>query len=672
MPYYYGWNRYRTYNPWRKYRKPRRNRYARPYRRRRTRTTLRGRRRRRRVRRRYFTKKKKLKYLKVKQYQPRTINKCKVRGFFCLVECGQGRQSHNYAQWQTTRFPPDYPSGGAFSIIIFSLSSLFEDYKKDRNWWTKTNNHLDLVRYTHTTLKFWRHTDVDYIVAYNLCPPMQLHKYSHMQTHPYQLLLNTHKIIIPSHKTRPDLKKPYIRKILRPPKQMVNKWFFQTDFANTPLFMLHTSTASLSHMYQPINQKSNTIGLLCINTKIFKHNNFANATGYYLNDQFSYWGTVNGNSRPQLAEFIPLTATSHTPGYPNNGKTAAVPGNILYTTYVTDKSRVWQTAKTTGSQPSTQPTLLDVPLIYNCRYNAYADDGDGNEVYLLSTLTQDQWNPHTKEDFYMSGHPLWLMCWGITDWWRKIRPASQIDMNYIFVIRSKYLYPQLPAYVPIDESFLHDEGPWGTNVTDLSASNLKHWYPRIFYQQKSINDLCMSGPAVPQAEYLKGWSAHMQYTVHIKWGGCPTPGQFINDPLSQPKYDVPDKIFKGPQITDPEEQTPENQTYQWDFRRGIITPKAIQRLSKDIDYDKSLTEQKRKRSTDVPAGGQPNKIQKLLQETQVLLQSPPQETQTETLNLQLQRLRIYQHQMQLNLFKLMTKMYKQQKQNTQYLNPLPQ
>lgn len=668
MPFNYYWNRYRNRNPWRRRLRPRRNtRWNRPYKRRRTRGPF-QRRRRRRVRRKiYYNRKKKLKYLRVKQWQPRTINKCKIKGFFCLIQCGQGRQSNNYAQWQTTRFPQDYPSGGGFSIVKMSLSSLFEDYKKDRNWWTKTNNHLDLVRYTHVTLKFWRHTDVDYITAYSLCAPMELHKYSHMQTHPYQLLLNTHKIIVPSIKTRPDLKKPYIKKTLLPPKQMISKWFFQTDFSNTPLLMLHTSTASLNHMYQGINTHSNTAGIFCLNTKIFKNNDFATATGYQLNEDFSYWGTQNGQQSPDLTQYIPLTSTARTPGKVNPKEA----GNILYTTYLHDQARVWQGKKETGNQPTTKPTLLDVPLVYNCRYNAYDDNGDGNEIYLLSTLSKDKWEPHTKEDFYISGHPLWLMCWGIIDWWKKIRPASQLDMNYTFVMRSKFIYPPLPAYVPLDLTFLENEGPWGTPVTDLSASAQKHWYPRVFYQQKSINDICMAGPAVPQAEYLKGWSAHVQYTFHIKWGGCPTPGQFINDPLSQPKYDVPDKFLFRTQIQDPEKQTPDKITYSWDFRRGIITDTALQRISKDTDYDEFLTEKKsRKRTTDVPVGGQPSKIQKLLQETQIILQSPPKETQEETFNLQLQQLRQYQHQMQCHLFRLINKLYKNQKQTLQSINPV--
>ncbi len=49
------------------------------------------------------------------------------------------------------------------------------------------------------------------------------------------LMLAKHHKVVPSLKRKP-YGKPYVRMKIKPPKQMLTKWFFQQDFAQQGLF----------------------------------------------------------------------------------------------------------------------------------------------------------------------------------------------------------------------------------------------------------------------------------------------------------------------------------------------------------------------------------------------------------------------------------------------------
>nr|UGV36408.1 MAG: ORF1 [TTV-like mini virus]UGV39595.1 MAG: ORF1 [TTV-like mini virus] len=648
--------RYRKYQP---FRRPRR-RYTRKTFRRRTR------------KRRYTVRRKKLPYLRLKQYQPAHIRKCKIKGLYCLLHCAHGRESNNYAMYQQTRAPHNYPAGGGFSILRFTLGCLYQDLEKLRNWWTTSNENLDLIRYTGLKLSFYRHDYVSYIVVYSLCNPMEISRTSFMNTHPYRLLLNHKKIIVPSFKEAPHNKKTKIIKRIRPPKQMVNKWFFQQDFQNAGLIMLHTSSISLNHMYAAANQKSNTIGLYCLNANIFQKANYAVATGYRPNGTWYYFGTdQHVEHKPtNKYEFIPLTAITHTAGKEGTATAAATPGNIFFHSYIHGDQKVWIQNQSQGTDASPNNlTELTQSLVIECRYNAYADTGKGNQLYLVTTLSEN-YEPTPSHDFYIDNLPLWLMVWGYLDWCRKLRPGASIDTTYQVVIRSTFIYPTMKQYVILDNSFVHNNGPWDTDIQDITYTQQGHWYPRVGNQEQAINSIALSGPAVPRAEELTQWEAHMRYTFYCKWGGCPTKIVQIADPNSQPKYPVPDTLLFKSQIQDPEQTGPENTIYSWDFSRDQIKESAIERISQYPSItDSTKPSTSKRRSTDPPAIQLQTKIQKLLQETQ--LQAQTQEESEETsIEQQLLRHRQQQQHLTLNILKLIHKLSKKQRAISHSISPI--
>ncbi len=61
------------------------------------------------------------------------------------------------------------------------------------------------------------------------------------------------------------------------------------------------------------------------------------------------------------------------------------------------------------------------------------------------------------------------------------------------------------------------------------------------------------------------------------------------DPTKQGQYDVPDKLYKTIQITNPEKQTPANTLHYWDYRRGIITSTAYKRMCENAETDSDIS-----------------------------------------------------------------------------------
>ncbi len=118
------------------------------------------------------------------------------------------------------------------AVEKFSLKYLYEEYKFYNNIWTHTNINKDLCRYLYVRFKFYRHQHTDFIVSYDRMPPFDLIKTSYTDMHPQNLLLSKHHKVLLSTKTNPTGKTHLTLKI-KPPKQMINKWFFlKRNFPN--------------------------------------------------------------------------------------------------------------------------------------------------------------------------------------------------------------------------------------------------------------------------------------------------------------------------------------------------------------------------------------------------------------------------------------------------------
>nr|UGV38043.1 MAG: ORF1 [TTV-like mini virus] len=590
------WRRRRPFRKWRF----RNNLRRRSYRRRRTV---------RRKKRRYRHIKKKLKSLPLRQWQPYSIRKCRIQGMFPLFNAGKGRYSNNFEPARESLTNPTFPGGGGWSAFQLSLSTLYTEHERLLNWWTHTNKHLNLVRYQGVTLRFYRQPTTDYVASYQTNYPFELTRYHYMSTHPERQLMFNHKIIVPSFKTAPLNKKTYIKKTVKPPKQFINKWYFQKQFSTFPLIMITCSACSLDSYYISPKAKNNTLHIWSLNTKIFQRSDFkqqkTSPMGYYPKASYYMYGTHNGHlqGNPKVGDLIYLgntdtnqegeTSQNYKFGSLSEGKYLFPQwGNPFFFNFIDKTQKVWvtqaqpTTVYTGNNTTVTNITEMHEDIVTLCSYNPHRDKGYGNSVYWHPNFQPgDQWAEPSDPDLIIRGFPLWILMWGWEDWTRKLAKIHHIDTDYLLVIRSQYIEPQLPAYIFMSDSWVNGQGPYHIDREETPVFYMKNWQPSWQYQKEAIEEILMSGPGTCKEE--NQIQAHLHYTFKMKWGGAPAFTDPISDPTQQPDYAIPNNQLQGPEIENPEND-PTKEIYTFDTRRDIITMQAAKRIKTDSKTDCSL------------------------------------------------------------------------------------
>lgn len=632
------------------------------------------------VKRRRFNKKK-LK-LVVQQFQPKSIKKCKIIGTKCLFQCSTKRFNWNYAQYTYSKVPEKQPGGGGWSLMVFSLDSLYEDYKHLLNIWTTSNAALPLVRYQGTSFKFYQAEDTDYIVYYDRCWPMVDTPHTHADCSPHAMFLKKRKITVPSRKTQRN-KKPYKKVFIKPPTQMQNKWYFQKDICTTPLLMIATTAVSLVYPFCSPKATSNNISLICLSPYIFQNpmfQSYPETSGYspkrgtsqsHEGDfPFYLWATTTETNINQAItvnqsnitryNLIPLVNTKdYQEGTPiTNASWENKPknwGNPFYHNFLDQESysvlisdmSPYEAASLLkkASSKSYCLTIPSTPLFYTVRYNPDTDTGDSNIVYLVSNTKDTSWNLPTNKNLIFDGFPLPILCWGWNDWIKKGKFVIGPDENYIQVLQTNCFDVKLPYYIPIDIDFIEGYDPYVEHQHDgkpvlPSTHSLSHWYPKFMFQQQSYEKLCMSGagcPRVTNADYVQ---AYCKYKSYFKFGGCPKVLEKIYDPCQQPKWTTPDNIYGRLEISNPN-TPPQTEIFEWDWDSDYITEECIKRIKCHTEPDTtnlSFTESK----------NQPKVLKKIQQEKETC----PKET--ETLVQQLFQLQHQRQQLQQLLFNKLT------------------
>nr|UHM26053.1 MAG: ORF1 [Torque teno midi virus] len=624
--FWYGRRRYRT--RFRKYK--RRKQRRRLPRRRNRRFTRRNRyRKRKKVRR-------KLPKLPLYQWQPETIHKCKIKGFTCNVNGTNGTQFTCYSDSRFDWVPPKAPGGGGFGYEKYTLQYLYREHQLHRNIWTASNHFLELARYTGAKFDFYRHPHVDFVAAYSLSYPMQADIESYMTCHPAILLNARHKKVIPSLLTRPHGKNR-VRIKFKPPKLMVNKWFFQQHIAETGLLTLKTSACNLRYSF-----------LGCCNTNQL-------VTFYALNNIF-YSQAGWGNQKAATQWYKPFP---HAETQMNNVQVTIYTGQQK--TITVDSSTYEKSISYTSGwfQPFLLQTIkwekqIALPVTAG-RYNPTLDTGEGNMIWTKSILALNFDPPEHDFQNMLADRPLWLMLYGFISWVKKKKNDPGFLQNNYLVIRSPFLIPKRggpPDWIPIDKSFYLGQAPYNEYLTETAKTR---WYPTLEHQQETINAIVQSGPFIPKLDNqtYDTWELHSKYTFYFKWGGSQLPDQDTADPSKQQQWVVPDKLQQAIQISDPQRQTKESILHSWDFRRGLVTKKALKRMYENLSIDETVpsdTEeptQKKSRGNAMPViENQEEKIQACL--LSLCEENTCQEQEENTDLLQL----IHQQQQQQELIKL--------------------
>nr|UHK05807.1 MAG: ORF1 [Torque teno midi virus] len=609
--------RYPTYRQRRK--RYRRRRYRRP--------TRRRRRRRNKVRR-------KKPYLVVKQWQPDSIRLCKIIGYEALLWGSQGTQYLCYTSEQATFTRSRYPGGGVFSVNCYSLQYLYDQWRLRNNIWTASNEYTDLCRYLKVKFIFYRHRHIDFIVWYNRQPPFNITKLTYMNYHPYMLLQKKHKIIIPSIATQPK-GKPYRKKTIKPPKQMISKWFFQQQFTHYDLLQLSASAASLSYPRISCCDENRMLTLFCLNPVFFYNTDWAQTpteSSYYhpYNSiaDYTFWSgsQTNPTKYAPLSEYIdkkPQVETSHGKYH----RSVDYTGGYF-------SPRVLKAWKVTLNNVEHKPLPIQL-----ARYNPAVDDGKGNKVWLATNITGHYNEPIKTPDFIIQDQPLWLAFWGYYNFLKDSK-GEGIFPVHIFVVKSPYILTQQteatePFYCFIDPEYIQGKDPYDSPLTYLEK-NL--WYPTVYWQTKTINNICQSGPYVPKLnnQTASTWELPIKYYFHFKWGGPQLTDKPVDDPSRKNKYDVPDTIKEAIQVSDPSKNLAATMFHEWDYRRGEITSTAIKRMQQNLETDSSVSsdsdqEPLHKKRRILPTMHNPEKETQKIQRCLLSLceENTCQETQTE-------------------------------------------
>nr|UGV37230.1 MAG: ORF1 [TTV-like mini virus] len=653
MPYY------NYYPRWRRYRWFRPRRARRSFRRRwRKRRYYRG------------VRKRKLKQITVKEFQPITIRKAIIRGWYPAFLTNRHRITNNLTKYIDTIAPTHYDGGGGFAISQFTLNGLYELFIKAQNWWTQSNCYLPLIRYFGCQLTFYRSENYDYVAHVHRCLPLKATDELYMSSQPYIMLLSKKCIRIHCKKNSKS-KKPFKKVFVKPPTQYTNKWMFQADMCNQPLLIVQTAACSFDRMYLASDWQSTTVGFISLNTQSFiLHNwNKPPTTGYHPQEKQYLYGTQNGQKDPNnepVKNLIYLgTTSSMNTGVPTTNleglqklsTTETMWGNAFIPHYFSGEGALYISNKSPHdfyeyykNQPtkflsdtvkqSTIFTPKTTPNYIQCRYNPLADKGTGNKIYIVSnTLDQTPWTPPTSLTLIRQDLPLWVIGFGYLDWQKTLNETIKIDTDKILVFQSPYVTPKLQYYVPLDQTFIDGVSPHKEDITDYDE---QHWYPKVAFQMESVNTIASAGPGTVKLPKESSAEGHYSYKFIFKLGGCPPPMDKICNPINQPVYPVPNNQQPSTSLQSPGTAI-QTFLYNFDERRGDLTSKAAKRIKKDYETETTLLP---------PTGQSCMDVRASPQETPT--SSPPDsEEEEESIHLQLRQLRRKQKQLRQRILRLL-------------------
>nr|UGV45429.1 MAG: ORF1 [Torque teno virus] len=243
------WWRRRRRRRWR--RRRRRPRRRRPYRRRRPRRVRRRRGRWRRAYRRWGRRRRRRRHKKrlvLTQWQPAVVKRCYIIGYDPIIICGINRTAFNYTSHSEDYTYNNDSFGGGLCTAQYSLRILFQDKLAQHNFWTRSNEHLDLARYLGATLIFFRHPTVDFLVRVRTSPPFTDTDMTALTLHPGMMMLAKKTIKIPSLKTRPS-RKHFVRIKVGAPKLFQDKWYPQNELCDVTLVTVQATTADFTYPF---------------------------------------------------------------------------------------------------------------------------------------------------------------------------------------------------------------------------------------------------------------------------------------------------------------------------------------------------------------------------------------------------------------------------------------
>uniref|UniRef100_A0AAU7SS90 Capsid protein n=1 Tax=Alphatorquevirus homin3 TaxID=3048428 RepID=A0AAU7SS90_9VIRU len=612
------WGRRRRWRRWRTRRRrwrPRRRRRRRPARRFRTRRRVRRRggrwRRRYRKWRRGRRRRTHRKKIVIKQWQPNFIRRCYIIGYLPLIFCGENTSAQNYATHSDDMISKG-PYGGGMTTTKFTLRILYDEFTRFMNFWTVSNEDLDLCRYVGCKLIFFKHPTVDFIVQINTQPPFLDTHLTAASIHPGIMMLSKRRILIPSLKTRPSRKHRVVVRV-GAPRLFQDKWYPQSDLCDTVLLSIFATACDLQYPFgSPLTDNP------CVNFQILgpqykKHLSISSTM-----DTFQTIAQLKETG--QLAHITPSwTSVQNTTQLSEDGTNATRSRDTWYkgNTYnsniseLAEKTRKRFQAATKAALPQ-YPTIMSTDLyeyhsgIYSSIYlsagrsyfettgaysdivyNPLTDKGTGNIIWIDYLTKEDTIFVKNKSKCEIMDMPLWAACTGYTEFCAKYTGDSAIIYNARVLIRCPYTEPMLidhsdpnKGFVPYSFNFGNGKMPGGSSNVPIRMR--AKWYVNIFHQKEVLESIVQSGPFGYRGD-IKSAVLAMKYRFHWKWGGNPISKQVVRNPCSNSSSSAAHRGPRSVQAVDPKYVTPEVTWHSWDIRRGLFGKAGIKRMQQESD-----------------------------------------------------------------------------------------
>lgn len=523
------------------------------------------------------------------------------------------------------------PYGGGMTTTKFTLRILYDEFTRFMNFWTVSNEDLDLCRYVGCKLIFFKHPTVDFIVQINTQPPFLDTHLTAASIHPGIMMLSKRHILIPSLKTRPSRKHRVVVRV-GAPRLFQDKWYPQSDLCDTVLLSIFATACDLQYPFgSPLTDNP------CVNFQILgpqykKHLSISSTMDltnkeHYEKNLFNKTELYNTfqtiaqlKETGQTAGINPTwSEVQNTLPLDKDGNNATASKDTWYkgNTYKTDISKLAELTRkrfkcATEKALPNYPTIMSTDLyeyhsgIYSSIYlsagrsyfettgaysdiiyNPFTDKGTGNIIWIDYLTKEDTIFVKNKSKCEIMDMPLWAACTGYTEFCAKYTGDSAIIYNARIVLRCPYTEPMLidhsdpnKGFVPYSFNFGNGKMPGGSSNVPIRMR--AKWYVNMFHQKEVLEAIVQSGPFGYKGD-IKSAVLSMKYRFHWKWGGNPISKQVVRNPCSNSSSSAAHRGPRSVQAVDPKYNTPEVTWHAWDIRRGLFGKAGIKRMQQESD-----------------------------------------------------------------------------------------
>nr|UGV42954.1 MAG: ORF1 [Torque teno virus] len=559
------------------------------------------------------------------QWQPAFIRRCYIVGYLPLIICGENTSGRNFAT-HSDDLLSNGPYGGGMTTTKFTLRILHDEHLRHLNYWTVSNEDLDLCRYLGGTFYAYRHPTVDFIIQIHTSPPFLDTPLTGPSIHPGMLMLTKNKILIPSLKTRPS-KRHKVKIRFRPPKLFQDKWYPQSELCDTTLLTVFATACDLQFPFGSPLTNNPCVNFQVLGSVYKRHlsilpDKLATYKSYY--DSNLYNNVQLYQTFQTIAQIKPsATENGFSPTWQScqNSTKLDQSGNNqaqcndtwyygkTYTSEITEAARKIRTKylnatrlalpllQTVGNELLEYHTGIYSSIFLSAGrtyfetigaytdiiYNPLVDKGIGNKVWLDPLTKEDAILNRKQAKVLLEDIPIWAALFGYAEFAAKYTGDSAISANYRLTLRCPYTDPMLidrnnedQGFVPYSKNFGNGKMPGGSSNVPLTMRI--RWYPILFHQLELMEELVQSGPFAYKGDE-KLCVLAIKYIFRWKWGGNPVSHQIVRNPCKGGSGSRREP--RSIQAVDPKYVTPRLSFHSWDFRRGLFGAASIKRMSEE-------------------------------------------------------------------------------------------